>query len=161
MSESERAAVERTRPMGVTFVVVLAWLVAFGDLVASIWLLIISFDKTLFATAPVGVEYVRYWALVALLIGVLTALVAYALNSGSQFARVLVIVMMSLRIANALWALAAIRFVTLWPAIFDLALALVIIALLTTGSASDYFRNRDAKSPTTQSPQEALNQEDQ
>src|SRR5262245_44812029 len=140
MSESQDVATERRRPAGVTFVVVLTWLVAFGDLVASIWLLIVSFDKTLFATAPVGVEYVRYWALVALTVGVLTAVVAYALQSGSQFARVLVIIVMALRIANALWALAAIRFVTLWPAIFDLALAIVIIALLTTGGASDYFR---------------------
>jgi|GEM_PF-2448799 len=161
MSESQEAATERKRPAGVTFVVALTWLVAFGDLVASIWLLIVSFDKTLFATAPVGVEYVRYWALVALVVGVLTAVVAYALQSGSQFARVLVIIVMTLRIANALWALAAIRFVTLWPAIFDLALAIVIIALLTTGGASDYFRNRPRAATTDVGPQEPLNKEDQ
>lgn len=161
MSEFQEVAMERKRPAGVTFVVALTWLVAFGDLVASIWLLIVSFDKTLFATSPVGVEYVRYWALVALVVGVLTAVVAYALQSGSQFARVLVIIVMTLRIANALWALAAIRFVTLWPAIFDLALAVVIIALLTTSGASDYFRNRPQAATTTVGPQEPLNKEDQ
>jgi len=85
---------------------------------------------------------VRYWALVALLIGVLTALVASALTRGSQFARVLTIVVMVFRLANAVWALVAIQYLTLWPAVVDAALAVLIIVFLTNRGASDYFRKR-------------------
>ena len=161
MSEPQAPIDERSRPLGVTVVLALVWLAAFGDLVASIWLLIVSFDKARFALAPVGVEYVRYWALVALLLGVLTALVAYGLGRGSQFMRVLTILVMSLRLANAVWAMVAIRYVTVWPAVFDAAIAILIIALLSSGSASDYFRGRTQPSTTTTGSHEPLNQEDQ
>jgi hypothetical protein len=104
---------------------------------------------------------VRYWALVALLLGVLTGLIAYGLAEGSQLSRVLTVIVMAARVASAIWALVAIRFVTLWPAVFDLAIAILIIAMLSTGSASDYFRKRTALVPTTPGPQEPLTQEDQ
>lgn len=142
MSEEAPEPAPRHRPAGVTFVLVLAWLAAMADLVAGLWLLLISFDKALFDGAPVTASLVRYWALVALLVGVLTALVAWALGRGSQFARVLTIVVMVFRLANALWALVAIQFVTLWPAVFDAAVALLVIVFLSNRAASDYFRKR-------------------
>jgi len=140
--EQELPVVARQRPAGVAFVIVLAWLAAFADLVAGVWLLIVSFDDSQFDDTLVGADVVRYWALVALLIGVLTALVASALTRGSQFARVLTIVVMALRLANAVWALVAIQYLTLWPAVVDAVLALLIIVFLTNRGASDYFRNR-------------------
>jgi len=140
--EQELPVVARQRPAGVAFVIVLAWLAAFADLVAGVWLLIVSFDDSQFDDTLVGADVVRYWALVALLVGVLTALVASALTRGSQFARVLTIVVMALRLANAVWALVAIQYLTLWPAVVDAVLALLIIVFLTNRGASDYFRNR-------------------
>ena len=161
MSEPQAPIDERQRPLGVTVVLALVWLAAVGDLVASIWLLIVSFDKARFATAPVGVEYVRYWALVALVIGVLTALVAYGLGRGSQFLRVLTMLVMALRLVNAVWAMVAIRYVTVWPAVFDAAIAIVVISLLGNRSASDYFRGRTRRSTTPSGSIEPLHQEDQ
>ena len=85
---------------------------------------------------------VRYYGLIALVVGLLTVMVALGLGNGSQFARVFTVMVMTLRLLNAAWALIAIRYVTLWPAVFDLALAVLIIALLNTRSASDFFRKR-------------------
>lgn len=130
------------RPTGVTFVVGLVWIAAIADLVAGIVLLLISFNNARFHDAPVDASVVRYFSLVAIVIGLLTVMVAVGLAAGSQFARVLTVVVMSLRLLNAAWALIAIRYVTLWPAVVDLALALLVISLLSTRAASDYYRNR-------------------
>jgi hypothetical protein len=142
MTDEAQTPAPARRPGGVTFVLVLTWLAALADLVLGAWLLLISFDKAIFEDEPVTADIVRYWALVALLIGTFTAIIAAALGRASQFARVLTVVIMTVRLASALWALVAIQSVTLWPAVFDAAIALLIIVLLTNRSASDYFRKR-------------------
>ncbi len=121
---------------------ILTWVAAIVDLVGGIVLLLLSFDKSLFSDTSVSASLVRYYGLIALVLGLLTIMVALGLSKGSQFARVFTILVMSLRVLNAAWALIIIRYVTLWPAVFDLAIAILIIALLTNRSASDYFRKR-------------------
>jgi len=130
------------RPAGITFVIVLTWLAAMSSLVGGIWLLLISFDKSRFPDAADDVAVVRSFAFLALILGLLTVMVALALGSGSQFARVLVIIVMAGNLINAVWALIYIRGVTLWPAVAYATLALVIITLLSNRAASDYFRKR-------------------
>jgi len=130
------------RPGGITFVVILTWIAAIVDLVGGIVLLLLSFDTSLFTDTEVSPTLVRYYGLIALVLGLLTVLVALGLGKGSQFSRVFTILVMAVRLLNAAWALIAIRYVTLWPAVFDLAIAIIIIALLTNRSASDYFRKR-------------------
>ena len=133
---------EVTRPFGVAVVLVLAWVAAIGDIVAGIVLLLLSFDHARFTDDTVSASLVRYFGLVAIVIGLLTAMVALGLANGSQFARVFTIMVMVVRMVNAAWALIAIRYVTLWPAVFDLAIAVLITALLSNRAASDYFRRR-------------------
>ena len=139
---STSALAPRRRPGGITFVLVLVWIAAIADLIAGIVLLLMSFDDARFANAPVTAEVVRYYGLIALVVGLLTVMVALGLANGSQFARVFTVIVMTLRLLNAAWALIAIRYVTLWPAVVDLVLAVLIIAMLTNRSASDYFRKR-------------------
>ena len=141
-TDSTSALAPRRRPNGITFVLVLVWIAAIADLIAGIVLLLMSFDDARFANATVTAEVVRYYGLIALVVGLLTVMVALGLANGSQFARVFTVIVMTLRLLNAAWALIAIRYVTLWPAVFDLTLAVVIIALLNTRSASDFFRKR-------------------
>lgn len=142
MTDEIELPTERQRPGGVTFVIGLVWIAAIADLIAGIALLIVSFDKARFAATAVTPELVRYYGLVAIVVGLLTLMVALGLASGSQFARVFTVIVMVLRMLNAAWALIAIRYVTLWPAVFDLAIAVAITMLLSTRAASDYFRKR-------------------
>jgi hypothetical protein len=130
------------RPGGITFVVALVWIAAIADLIAGIVLVLVSFNNARFQYAPVDASLVRYFGLLAIVIGLLTVMVAVGLATGSQLARVFTVIVMSLRLLNAAWALIVIRYVTLWPAVVDLALALLVISLLSTKAASDYYRKR-------------------
>ncbi|MGC4174754.1 hypothetical protein [Demequina sp.] len=131
------------RPAGVSFVIVLVWLAAIGDLIGSITLFFMSFDRVMMLESGVDVITLRYYTLVLLALGLATILVALGLGNRSQFARAFVVILMAARAASALWALIAIRGISVWSAVFDLALAVLIIALLTNRSASDYYRGRD------------------
>lgn len=130
------------RPGGVTFVVVLAWLVAMADVAAGILLLLHSFGTDVIASIDIKDDTLRYYAFALLVLGALTALIAYSLGKGSQGARVFTIIVMALRLANALWAILVFQNFTLWVAIIDAALAIAILVLLTNKSASNFFRNR-------------------
>ena len=140
------------RPAGVSFVVGLTWFVALVDLVGGIALFLISFNRTAFDREAVEPTLLRYFALIAIVVGLLTLLVALGLASGSQFARVLTVTVMVVRLANVLWALFAINNFLTWGLIAEAALAILIIALLTNRAASDYFRGRSSiqTPPTTE-----------
>lgn len=142
MTEQEPVALHR--PAGVSFVVGLTWFVALVDIIAGIALFLISFNRTAFDREAVEPTLLRYFALIAIVVGLLTLLVAVSLGNGSQFARVLAVIVMVLRLANALWALFAINNFITWGLIAEIALAIVIIALLTNRAASDFFRGRTA-----------------
>lgn len=142
MTDEIELPTERPRPGGVTFVIGLVWIAAVADLIAGIALLLVSFSNSRFVGTEVTPALVRYYGLIAIVIGLLTLMVALGLASGSQFARVLTVIVMTLRLLNAAWALIAIRNVTLWPAVFDVVIATLIITLLNNRSASDFFRKR-------------------
>lgn len=135
------------RPGGVTFVVILVWFAALSDIIGGIVLFLMSFSRTAFDTTEIDATFLRYFALIAIVVGLLTALVAMGLNRGSQFARVLTVTVMVLRLANAVWAGFAVGGFVVWGALFDAVLALIIIALLTNRSASDFFRGRIKEDP--------------
>jgi hypothetical protein len=142
MSDDVQADVPVRRPGGVTFVVVLVWLAAIGDLILGIVLLLASFSTSVKNDATIDVSLLRYYSLALVIAGLITAWVASALGGRSQFARALIIVIMSLHVASAAWALIAIRGFTIWSAAFDLLFSLFIIGLLTSRQASDYYRGR-------------------
>ena len=131
------------RPGGVQFVVLLAWLAALGDLVGGVYLLLKSFGGDVFNSIGIEEDVLRYYAFSLLIIGAVTALLAYYLGKGNRGVRVFVIIVMALRLANALWALALLQHVTLWIAVFDAIFAILIIVLLSNRSASAFFRKRD------------------
>jgi hypothetical protein len=142
MSDDTQQDLPVRRPGGVTFVVVLVWIAAIGDLMLGALLLLASFSTSVKNDASIDVSLLRYYSLALLIAGLITAWVASALGGRSQFARALVIIIMTLHIASALWALIAIRGFTLWSALFDLLFSLFIIGLLTSRQASDYYRGR-------------------
>lgn len=127
------------RPGTVTFVAFLTWLVAILDLLAGAALLWASFNLDGADTSLTEGE-VRIYAITTLAIGALTAAVASGLNRGSQFARVIVIGVMAIRIVVGGLVLISLGEFTSWPALIDLAISLVVILILTTRRASAFFR---------------------
>lgn len=134
--------ISRRRPVGVAIVVGLTWLVAFLDIAAGAFLFFLSFQEDTIAEAGITAGDVRAYAILIALVGLLTAAVAIGLGAGSNLSRVVVIALMVVRIGGGIWALAGIGDMTTWSALYEIGLGLLVIAMLSTRSASDYFRGR-------------------
>lgn len=120
-----------SRPAGVTFVAVLVWLSALGQIVLSILLLA-------GALAVDSVSVASTWF--TLVIGVITLLVSFGLFGGRRIARVIVTVSLVLSIV------AAVLQVIVHPdanvlvgSLLTAILALVGIAMLYTARANSFF----------------------
>lgn len=120
-----------SRPAGVTFVAVLVWLSALGQIVLSILLLAGSL-------AVDSVSVASTWF--TLVIGVVTLLVSFGLFGGRRIARVIVTVSLVLSIV------AAVLQVIVHPdanvlvgSLLTAILALVGIAMLYTARANSFF----------------------
>ena len=131
------------RPGGVQFVVLLAWLAAMTDIVAGGIFLLLSFGRDIVNSIDIDEDILRYYSLALLLAGAFTAFVAYYLGKGNRGARVFTIVVMALRLLNAVWALTLFENVTLWIAVLDAAFSILIIVLLSKKSASAFYAKRD------------------
>lgn len=127
------------RPGSVTLVAALTWIAAILDLIAGAALVWLSFNLDVIESTLAEAD-VRWYGVGTLVIGVLTAAVAAGLAMGSQGARVLVILAMTVRLAAAAYALLALGGVISWHGVLGVAIAVTVIALLSTKSASDFFR---------------------
>jgi len=139
------AEVTKRRPVGVTLASALTWIVAALDVVVGAALQLLSFTPSLLDQISAPTSAVHLFAYTLILIGLLTALVAPRIARGNRVTRVLLIVLMAIRIVAAAYGLWAIRVFTVWTGVVDIALALVIILILSGKRASAFFRPRGAE----------------
>ncbi|WP_223625704.1 hypothetical protein [Microbacterium sp. EST19A] len=117
------------RPGGVVLIAVLAWIGAIAQIVSGVLILT-------GIVAPAGIPSAAAW--VAIIVGVISFLVAFFLFSGSGFARVLVTISFLLSLASAIFAITAHPGNLVTP-ILSAAFALIGLILLYTRAANDYF----------------------
>lgn len=118
------------RPGGVVLIAVLAWIGAIAQILSGVLLL----------TGTLTVEGIpTQSAWIAIIVGVISFLVAFFLFSGSRVARVLVTISFLLSLASAIYAMISNPGNLVSP-IISAALAVIGLILLYTKAANDYFR---------------------
>jgi hypothetical protein len=118
------------RPGGVVLIAVLAWIGAALQIISGILVL----TRVL---SPNGVGTEAAW--VAIVVGVISFIVAFFLFSGSNVARILVTISFALSLLTAIFAILAHPANLVAPLISGLV-AVIGIALLYTKRASEFFR---------------------
>jgi hypothetical protein len=119
------------RPGGVVLIAVLAWIGAAAQILSGILVL----TRVL---SPEGVGAEAAW--IAIIVGVVSFLVAFFLFSGSNIARILVTISFVLSLLTAIFALISHPANFVAPIISALV-AVIGIALLYTRRANDYFQS--------------------
>ncbi len=131
------------RPAGVTFVVALTWIVAIVDLIggsALVWLSL-NMDRV---QVDVTASDLRAYGIGILALGLFTASIALGLAAGSQVSRFIIIVLMALRIAAAVYAYVTLGDLVRWQSIGQGGAALLVVVILLTPHANRFFRARAA-----------------
>ncbi len=118
------------RPGGVVLIAVLAWIGAAAQIISGILVL----TRVL---SPDGIGTEAAW--IAIIVGVISAVVAFFLFSGSNIARILVTISFVLSLLTAIFAIIAHPANFVGPVISALV-AVIGLALLYTKSANEYFR---------------------
>lgn len=118
------------RPGGVVLIAVLAWIGAALQIISGILVL----TRVL---SPNGVGTEAAW--VAIVVGVISFIVAFFLFSGSNVARILVTISFALSLLTAIFAILA-HPANLVPPLISGLVAVIGIALLYTKRASEFFR---------------------
>jgi glucose dehydrogenase len=110
------------RPVGVTIVAVIAWIIGAIQIVSAIIALI----------AGAGIDA---WAV--LIIGILTIAVSLGLFRGSNAARIIMAVVFTLNLVVAVWAI--VIGVDFWDQIIAAVLAIVGLVFLFSAKANAFF----------------------
>ncbi len=110
------------RPVGVTIVAVIAWIIGAIQIVGAILALI----------AGAGFD-----AWVVLIIGILTIAVSLGLFRGNNTARIIMAVVFTLNLIVAVWAI--VIGVDFWDQVIAAVLAIVGLVFLFSAKASAYF----------------------
>jgi hypothetical protein len=127
------------RPARVTFIAVLVWLQAFFDLLGGIGLLVFQNDAELRAQFG-GSTGVIVTGVVLIALGLITFAIAGGLLRGSGTARAIVTIVQLISIASVIYA--AIVFpAQLTSAAISAAISLIVIVMLWSGRAGDFFRS--------------------
>jgi glucose dehydrogenase len=110
------------RPVGVTIVAVIAWIIGAIQIVSAILALI----------AGAGIDA---WAV--LIVGILTIAVSLGLFRGSNTARIIMAVVFTLNLVVAVWAI--VIGVDFWDQIIAAVLAIVGLVFLVSAKANAFF----------------------
>jgi hypothetical protein len=129
------------RPGSVTVVVVLTWISAIFVLVGAAILFVVAFTVDA-PDLPAGRNFVLTIAVTALIIGLITAWVAYALSKGNNFARFLVTLVQVLNIANQIWMWIQFGGSYVISALINIAIAVIILILVWNRRANEFFASR-------------------
>jgi hypothetical protein len=124
------------RPGTVTTVVVLTWISAVFAIIGGVIVLLLS-DQTL-SDAGIEKSTATTVAWVDIVLGVIIALVAMGLNSGSNFARILVTILMAVRVASGVWAMINLPNGVV-TGIVTVVIALLVLFLLWNQRANEFF----------------------
>jgi uncharacterized membrane protein HdeD (DUF308 family) len=121
-----------TRPGAVTFVAVLVYINGILDLVFGVLALVAVFAANSTSTALVGVN-----AVVLILLGIITIVVARGLLQGSNTSRTIVLILEVISVISGIFTLFSGQFSS---GLVTIVWALVVIAILSTRRAIDFFR---------------------
>lgn len=127
------------RPARVTFIAVLAWIQALFDLVGGIALLALQNEPSLRQQLG-GSTGVIVTGIVLIVLALITFSVARGLLRGSRGARGIVTVVQLLAIASAIYAAALLPSEFL-GAVVSAAPSLIVIVMLWSGRAGEFFRS--------------------
>lgn len=129
------------RPGSVSFVVFLTWVVAIMTILSGILLLVSNADTLL--QAGVNPANARTVGWVSIVIGLVIALFASALGHGSQFARIMISLLMVIRFVVGLFAIFVLWGTShFWGAVIATVFALLILYFLWNAKASAFFASR-------------------
>jgi hypothetical protein len=128
------------RPAGVTLIAVLAWIEGALGIVAGIVLLVFRNEPSVQVEGASESALITS-AILTILFGVVVVLVAGGLLRGSSGARIVVTVVQLLAIVGDAFTAWAYPGQFAWSAVSAL-ISLLIIVLLWTGRANDFFRSR-------------------
>jgi hypothetical protein len=139
MSETD-TSVSVQRPLTVSVVVVIAWIIGILNIVAGAVLLFTAGnDAELTAQTNGDLSAIRSWSIGLIIFGLIVALVASALGRGGQFARFLISLLMILRIFADIIFIGSYGTYDLNGAIFSVILAFIVLVLLWNSKASRFF----------------------
>ncbi|NNC10357.1 hypothetical protein HII28_00460 [Planctomonas sp. JC2975] len=127
------------RPAGVTLIAVLAWIEGALNILAGVFLLVFKNEPSV-RVAWAGEGSLITSAILSILFGVVVVLVAGGLLRGSRGARIVVTIVQLFAIVGDVFTAWAYPGQFAWSAVSAL-ISLIIIILLWTGRANDFFRS--------------------
>jgi hypothetical protein len=129
----------RIRPGGVTFVVVLAYIVSIATIINGLFIAI-GADEPLNQLKAGSSEDELLWAgIVTMVVGVIGVLLTGALGRGSRVVRILFTIWIALQIAAGLSAMISYRGEERLTGVVPFVLGIVVLYLLFNEKAHDYF----------------------
>ena len=130
---------ERVRPGGVTFVVVLAYLVSIFTIIDG-FLVTIGADERLNQVKAGASKNELLWAgIVMMAVGVIGVLLTGALSRGSRVVRILFTIWIAFQIAGGLSAMISYQGEERLTGVVPFVLGIVVLYLLFNEKAHDYF----------------------
>lgn len=136
------SAAAARRPGGVTFVMVLTYIVGLLTLAAGVLIIVVRDRDDVTIDVGETPGSLLTIGIIEVVLGLLILLVAGGLGRGSNGARFLVTFFMVLHIIGALYALFAFDANTRWSAAINALLALLIIVILWSARANAFFGSR-------------------
>lgn len=131
------------RPIGVSVLVFLVWLQALLQIVAGIALIFVRDQSDVLSETSLSSDDLLVVAIAAIVIGLITALVASALGRGSNFARWLVAIVTALNLAGGIYQLTAVHGKNEASGIVSIIVALLVLFILFGERGSrEFFAGR-------------------
>ncbi len=136
---SESPVRHAPRPASVTFAIAFGWLSVIFDLVSGIALLALSGNESVTSALEMGSGTARAMGVISIVFAVIVGVVIYLLGRGSNTARMLVSIVMSVRIGFAAWVLVQAGTHHMTEAIMTVLLSALTLALLWNERANRFF----------------------
>jgi uncharacterized membrane protein (DUF2068 family) len=118
------------RPVGVTILVVLLWIQAIFGILGGLFLIIEHNDAALLDHVDESAGTINAIGWAALIVGLLTAVVAWAIGSGSNFARWFAGIIAALNLAGGIWSFFVLDGVTRGQALWSILIAFIVLYIL-------------------------------
>ena len=131
------------RPFGVSVLVFLVWLQALLQIAGGVVLLIVRDDRDVLKNTSYSSDELLTIAVVIIVVGLITALVASALGRGSNFARWLVAILTFFNLAGGIIQVASVHGNNSASGIVSIVIALVVLYILFAERGSrEFFTGR-------------------
>ena len=129
----------RVRPGGVTFVVVLAYLVSIMTVINGFFITIGADELANQFKAGMSEDELMWAGIVTMIVGVIGILLTGALSRGSRVVRILFTIWIALQIAGGLSAMISYHGEERLTGVVPFVLGIVVLYLLFNEKAHDYF----------------------